>query len=139
MCTAPGKARGMRILSTNPVWRMKPLFIVRFSADFATKSSRTRSLSLFVDDVPENAEVIDCQPPAHFRQWHLPGAVNRSPESVIHDLKRFDKRQSYVLYCPFGTQSAHLAEIMQQCGYQAYALRGGIGAIRQRHGQPEMT
>ncbi|MDZ5695695.1 tRNA uracil 4-sulfurtransferase ThiI [Chelativorans sp. M5D2P16] len=88
---------------------------------------------LFVDEVPEGAQVIDCQPKAHYDRWHLPGAVNRSPESVIRDMKRFDKRHSYVLYCAFGTQSAHLAEIMQQYGYQAYALRGGIGAIRKRH------
>ncbi|WP_274425646.1 tRNA uracil 4-sulfurtransferase ThiI [Chelativorans sp. YIM 93263] len=105
----------------------------------AVTASDLQTDYLFVDDVPENAEVIDCQPPAHYKQWHLPGAVNRSPESVIHDLKSLDKRQSYVLYCPFGTQSAHVAEIMQQYGYQAYALRGGIGAIRQRNDQPEMT
>lgn len=91
-----------------------------------------RSDYLFVDDIPEDAQLIDCQPPAHYRHWHLPGAVNRAPEDIVRNLRRFDKRRCYVLYCPFGTQSAHLAEIMQQHGYQAYALRGGIGAIRKR-------
>lgn len=85
---------------------------------------------LFVDSVPEYAQVIDCQPPALYARWHVPGAVNRSPDSIIRDLSRFNKRQCYVLYCQFGTWSAHLAEIMQQYGYQAYALRGG--AIRER-------
>lgn len=87
---------------------------------------------LFVDTVPEGAEIIDCQPPPLYARWHVPGAVNRAPEDVIKDLRRFDKRRCYVLYCSFGTISAHLAEIMQQFGYQAYALKGGIAAVRKR-------
>ena len=55
-----------------------------------------------------------------------------SPEDVLASLKRLDKRRRYVLFCSFGTISAHLAELMQQLGYQAYALRGREGEVRRR-------
>ena len=87
---------------------------------------------LFVDEIPEGAEVIDIRDPRLFARWHLPGARNMSPEDVLASLKRLDKRRRYVLFCSFGTISAHLAELMQQLGYQAYALRGREGEVRRR-------
>jgi thiamine biosynthesis protein ThiI len=78
---------------------------------------------LFVSEPPEGAEVIDLRPPRLFAKGHPPGAVHRAPEEVMARLDRMDKRRPYVLDCSFGTVSAHLAEVMQQFGYQAYALR----------------
>lgn len=97
-----------------------------------------RSDYLFVDQVPEGAQVIDIRDPRLFARWHLPGAVNLSPEDVLASVRRLDKRRPYVVFCSFGTISAHLAELMQQLGYQAYALRGREAEIRRRLEEAEI-
>ncbi len=83
---------------------------------------------LFVARPPEGAEIIDLRPPRLYARGHLPGAVNRAPEELLGQLRQLDKRRVYVLDCAFGTVSAQLAEVMQQFGYQAYALRPGPAA-----------
>jgi thiamine biosynthesis protein ThiI len=46
-----------------------------------------------------------------------------------------DKARAYVLYCPFGVQSAYLAEVMQREGYEAYSFKGGTRALRAYAGE----
>ena len=89
----------------------------------ALKPEELRTDYLFVAEPPEDAEIIDLRPPRLYARGHLPGAVNRAPEEVLARLRSLDKRRVYVLDCAFGTVSAQLAEVMQQFGYQAYALR----------------
>lgn len=117
---------------------LKGILERRRLVDLADIDARSlRSDYLFTEEVPEDATVIDCQPPRMFEHWHLPGAINLPPEAVVRELRRFDKRQTYILYCTFGTQSAHLAEIMQQLGYQAYALPGGSSRLRRRFAEAD--
>ncbi len=84
---------------------------------------------LFVDDIPEDAVVIDCREPELYRIWHVPGAVNIPVAELVEGFRRLDRGRRYVLYCTFGTQTPLLAELMQQAGYEAYAFRGGIRAV----------
>ncbi len=86
--------------------------------------------SIYIDHVPQGAQVIDCRPEYQFDAWHYPGAKNLPLEELIDSFKHLDRRQCYVLYCPFGLQSAAVAEKMQQAGFEAYSFRGGTPALR---------
>lgn len=84
--------------------------------------------------IPSGAVVIDCQPPHLYRAWHAPGAQHREPGELIDNLRRLDKDATYVLYCTYGPQAAHLAELMQRSGYDAYAFDGGAELLRRSLG-----
>jgi tRNA uracil 4-sulfurtransferase len=84
---------------------------------------------LFTSDIPDDAVVLDCRPVAHYRAWHLRGAQRRDEWDVLRGLKDLDRSRTYVLYCTFGTQTAHLAEKMQRSGFEAYSFRGGLRGV----------
>ena len=86
---------------------------------------------LFVDDVPDGAVVVDCRPPHQYRDWHFPGAERLAPHEVAPRMKELSKSRTYVLYCEYGVQTAHVAELMQRAGYEAYSFRGGAARLRE--------
>lgn len=81
---------------------------------------------LFTQDIPHGAVVIDCRERHHYRGWHYPGAEQRDLSDLAAHFRGLDKARTYVLYCTFGVQSAHLAEVMQRAGYEAYSFKGGL-------------
>jgi tRNA uracil 4-sulfurtransferase len=85
---------------------------------------------LFIEEVPDDAVVLDCRPEPHYRHWHLPGAEQRDEFELLQRFKKLDRDRRYVLYCGHGIQTAHIAEKMQQAGYEAYSFRGGVGGLR---------
>jgi tRNA uracil 4-sulfurtransferase len=85
---------------------------------------------LFIDQVPDDAIVLDCRPEAQYRTWHLPGAQHRDEFELLRRFGKLDRDRRYVLYCGHGIQTAHIAEKMQQAGYEAYSFRGGVGGLR---------
>lgn len=86
--------------------------------------------SVFIEEIPEDAIFIDCQPESLYDDWHVAGAKNYTAGNLMNNLRQFQKTQTYVLYCPFGTQSAVLAERMQNAGYEAYSYKGGIKQLK---------
>ncbi len=85
---------------------------------------------LFVDEFPEGAVILDCREPHEYAAWHVPGARNLPVQILLDTFRGLDRHAVYVLYCTFGTQTPLLAELMQQAGFEAYAFRGGIRAVR---------
>jgi rhodanese-related sulfurtransferase len=45
-------------------------------------------------------------------------------------MKELSKDITYVLYCEHGVQTAHIAELMQRVGYEAYSFQGGVTRLR---------
>jgi tRNA uracil 4-sulfurtransferase len=90
---------------------------------------------LFTSEIPDDAVVLDCRPLAHYRAWHLRGAERRDEWDVLRSLKDLDRTRTYVLYCTFGTQTAHIAEKMQRAGFEAYSFRGGVRGVMRWAGQ----
>jgi tRNA uracil 4-sulfurtransferase len=86
---------------------------------------------LFIDEVPDDAVVLDCRPESQYRAWHLPGAEQRDEFELLRRFGKLDRDRRYVLYCGHGIQTAHIAEKMQQAGYEAYSFRGGVAGLRQ--------
>lgn len=85
---------------------------------------------LFTTDIPSDAIVFDCRPLAHYRAWHLPGAIHRDEWELHRSIPDLDKDRTYILYCGYGIQSAYLAEQMQRHGIEAHSFRGGVAALR---------
>lgn len=86
---------------------------------------------IFTHSVPDDAVVVDCRPEAAYRAWHYPGALHRSPRALATHTDQLDRERTYLLYCERGVQTAHLAEILQRSGYEAYSFRGGASALRE--------
>lgn len=85
---------------------------------------------VLIDEIPAGAEVIDCQPPRRYRDWHLPGAANIPPDEFARRFRDFPSDRHYVLYCLRGANAPLLAERMQRAGFHAHALRGGVARLR---------
>lgn len=99
--------------------------------DIRTVTDRElRTACLYAGDFPEDAVFIDCQPRAMYDAWHVDGALHMLPENVAGAVKKLDKAPTYVLYCPWGTQTPHLAEMMQKQGFDAYAFEGGVKQLK---------
>lgn len=94
---------------------------------------------LFAESIADDAVVLDCREEHHYRAWHYPKAERRDLAEVAAHFGDLDKTKTYVLYCNFGVQSAHLAELMQRAGYEAYSFKGGLRGVMQyakARGQP---
>ncbi|MBW3553571.1 MAG: tRNA 4-thiouridine(8) synthase ThiI [Gemmatimonadetes bacterium] len=85
---------------------------------------------LFTSEIPDGAVVLDCRPEPQFRAWHVQGAEHRDEWELLRGFGRLDKGRRYVVVCAHGIQSAHIAEKMQQSGYEAYSFRGGAAGVR---------
>ncbi len=85
---------------------------------------------LFTDTIPDDAVVLDCRAEEAYRHWHVPGAERRDEWELLRKFRTLDKDRQYVIYCGHGIQSAHVAERMQQAGYEAYSFEGGAKAVR---------
>jgi thiamine biosynthesis protein ThiI len=62
----------------------------------------------------------------------VPGAAHWDPAVLLDHLGALSKERTYVVYCAHGVQSAGVAEMMQQSGFEAYAFQGGVAELR-RH------
>ena len=85
---------------------------------------------LFTTEIGDDAVVLDCRPESEYRQWHAPGAERRDEWELLRKFRTLDRDREYVLYCGHGIQSAHIAEKMQQAGYEAYSFKGGVKAVK---------
>tara|TARA_B100001094_G_scaffold331911_1_gene401888 strand:+ start:836 stop:2293 length:1458 start_codon:yes stop_codon:yes gene_type:complete len=85
---------------------------------------------VFTDQVPENAKVVDCRSKEMFRDWHYPNAEHKDLDHLLNQYTDLNDQDVWVFYCPWGLQTAVLAERMQSAGYKAFSFRGGTQAIR---------
>jgi thiamine biosynthesis protein ThiI len=85
-----------------------------------------RAPYLFVEQLQADHQLIDCQPDAFYKKWHIAGIPHHSPDDLPTLKKQLSKKVPYVLFCNHGVQSALMAESLQQSGFDAYAFRGGL-------------
>ncbi|MCB0366667.1 MAG: tRNA 4-thiouridine(8) synthase ThiI [Bdellovibrionaceae bacterium] len=86
---------------------------------------------LFVEAVPSEAEVIDCQEAHMRRDWQWPRSTHIDWETLVSGTQKLDKTKVYVVYCTYGTKAPLAAEVLQLQGYEVYALRGTINQVRE--------
>jgi len=82
--------------------------------------------SLETDRVPEGATVLDLRSAPAWKAWHWPGALRLDFPRALEAWPSFDRTKPYVLVCEVGLKSAHLAERMQEAGFQAWHFAGGV-------------
>ena len=89
---------------------------------------------LTIGNVPEGATLVDCRPHASAQRWQppVPTIAHAIPDILLgkHD-NAFAKDNTYVLFCPIGTQSIAVAEYLQEKGVEAYSFTGGVAALKQ--------
>ncbi len=81
---------------------------------------------LAIDDIPEDATVLDLRSKAAFASWHYPDALRLDFDAAMAAYPSFDRDKHYVLYCEIGMKSAHLAERMREIGLSAHHLGDGL-------------
>ena len=85
---------------------------------------------LEIDHVPEGAAVLDLRSRQAFDTWHHPRAMFFDYGQALRGYPTFRKDTPYLLYCEVGLKSAHLAELMQQDGFEAHHIRGGVRQLK---------
>ncbi|MDX1643010.1 MAG: tRNA uracil 4-sulfurtransferase ThiI [Thermoanaerobaculia bacterium] len=92
----------------------------------ALDRSRIGAEQLEIDEIPASATVIDLRSRAAYETWHYPDALFMEYSQALRAYPSFRKDTPYVLYCEVGLKSAHLAELMQEAGFEAHHVRGGV-------------
>lgn len=69
--------------------------------------------------------IIDIRPPREFRERHIKGAVCIPYERLAEQVK-FLRNRTLILYCDRGGLSLRAAAELQELGYDAKSVVGGI-------------
>jgi CRP-like cAMP-binding protein/rhodanese-related sulfurtransferase len=72
---------------------------------------------------------LDVRLPSEFQTAAIPDAINIPLYFIRLKMGMLDKQRPYILYCDTGRRSAAAAFIMLENGFDAYALRGGVGHL----------
>jgi CRP-like cAMP-binding protein len=72
---------------------------------------------------------LDVRLPSEFETSHLEGALNVPLYFIRLKLKTLDRSARYVVCCDTGRRSSAGAYILNERGFSACVLRGGIGAV----------
>ena len=76
--------------------------------------------------IADDGQWLDVRLPAEFNASHKDGALNMPLYLLRHKLKVLDPDTKYVVCCDTGRRSSAAAFILEQKGYQAAVLRGGL-------------
>ncbi len=115
--------------------RLDPAILERALAERSSFDLRTLDLEslerpeIQIEEIPENAVVLDLRSKAAFQGWHHPDALFLDFPNALRSYRSMDPGRRYVLYCEFGLKSGHLAELMRREGMQAWHFAGGLKAL----------
>jgi len=74
----------------------------------------------------KGAQWIDVRLPTEYEQRHFDGSVNIPFFSLRMRLKQLDRSIPYVVCCDTGSRSSAAAFLLNERGFDAYVLRGGL-------------
>jgi len=78
--------------------------------------------------VAKGGKWLDVRLPSEYQNVAIPGAINMPLYFIRLKLSTLDKKLPYVVYCDTGRRSSAAAFILQEHGFDAYTLRGGINS-----------
>lgn len=78
----------------------------------------------------KNTILIDLRDPQSYNRWHLPGAKNRSYDTISEWSLELDRGQRILVYCSHGNESILAARYLGSRGFQVASLIGGVGNRR---------
>ncbi len=76
--------------------------------------------------VAKGGQWLDVRLPSEFENHHMDGAINIPLYFIRLKINTLDKHKTYVVCCDTGRRSSAGAYILNERGYQAYVLQGGI-------------
>lgn len=88
----------------------------------------------FVYDVVQsknpNYQIVSLQEPEHYAYAHIPGAINISRNAFAREenLKKLDPKKTIIVYCYTGHNGSLISMFLNQLGYKAITLGGGISS-----------
>ncbi|HET9485717.1 MAG TPA: cyclic nucleotide-binding domain-containing protein [Xanthomonadales bacterium] len=81
-----------------------------------------------VDEIPNEAMLIDVRLPQEFAQGRLPGALNLPLSRLRDRAHELEAERVYVVYCDSGRRSASATYLLCERGFDARHLAGGVPA-----------
>lgn len=98
------------------------------AADFERLLRAPVLREIAVDEIPDDALLIDVRMPQEFAQGRLPGALNLPLARLRERAHELDQGQVYVVYCDSGRRSASATYLLCERGFDARHLAGGVPA-----------
>lgn len=74
----------------------------------------------------EGAVWMDVRLPTEFQNGHVAGAINVPFYVLRMKLGELDADKRYICYCDSGSRSSAVAYLLNERGYDAYVLKGGV-------------
>ncbi len=74
----------------------------------------------------KGAQWIDVRLPTEYEQRHLDGSMNIPFFSLRMRIKQLDRSIPYIVICDTGSRSSAAAFLLNERGFDAYVLRGGL-------------
>ncbi|MBG9982140.1 rhodanese-like domain-containing protein [Aerococcaceae bacterium DSM 111020] len=73
----------------------------------------------------EDLNIIDVRSEAHYKEGHVPGAVNIPLSSLEDNLNKLDNTKTYHLICQRGLSSKEATELLTDKGFNAVNVAEG--------------
>ena len=83
--------------------------------------------------VKQGAGLLDVRTESEYRQGAIKGAQSLPLYKLRVLADRLDSSKKYIVYCQTGVRSSVAAFLLNQRGISAYALKGGLEALKNRH------
>jgi CRP-like cAMP-binding protein len=74
----------------------------------------------------QGALCLDVRLPSEFEQAHVPGSANIPLFFLRRQMPKLDHNATYLVYCDNGGRSAAAVYLLNQNGYKAYVIEGGL-------------
>ena len=78
------------------------------------------------------AQVVDVRTPTEHGAGHVAGARHLPLDRVADEADRLDRSTPVIFYCRSGERSATARDAFRASGWEAYTMRGGLVAWRER-------
>jgi CRP-like cAMP-binding protein len=98
------------------------------AADFERLLRAPVLQEIAVDEIPNEAMLIDVRLPQEYAQGRLPGALNLPLVKLRDRAHELERERIYVVYCDTGRRSASATYLLCERGYDARHLAGGVPA-----------
>ena len=76
--------------------------------------------------IAKGGQWLDVRLPSEFENHHMDGAINIPLYFIRLKINTLDRSKPYIVCCDTGRRSSAGAYILNERGYQAYVLQGGI-------------
>jgi CRP-like cAMP-binding protein len=100
-----------------------------FSALLKAPILHTVDFSQAQEMLQRGAEMLDVRLDSEYKNAHLPGSINIPLYLLRIKARELDKNKQYIVYCDTGRRSSSAAYLLNERGYDAFYLEGGLRGL----------